>query len=89
MSILGGVYRHYKGNFYCVRGYGINHADGKQMVMYRKFEQNKCVGPIWIRSEDEFIGYRDIEHGPDDNSTNGHPKRFYFQGFSHKDYDKD
>ena len=58
----GGIYRHFKGDYYLVEGTATGSEDGKQYVIYRKLYGD---GALWIRPQEMFLSPVDRMRYPD------------------------
>jgi bacterioferritin-associated ferredoxin len=58
----GGIYRHFKGDYYLVEGTATGSEDGKQYVIYRKLYGD---GALWIRPQEMFLSPVDRTRYPD------------------------
>jgi bacterioferritin-associated ferredoxin len=59
---VGGIYRHFKGDYYLVEETATGSEDGKQYVIYRKLYGD---GALWIRPEEMFLSPVDRTRYPD------------------------
>jgi hypothetical protein len=53
----GQVYKHYKGNFYLIKGIGVCSTDlreGEVSVIYQRLDE-KCSNHFWYREMQEFM----------------------------------
>lgn len=60
--VIGGVYRHFKGNKYLVEGLAYNSENKELMVVYKELYGE---GKMWVRPVKEFI--EEIDRSREDN----------------------
>ena len=60
--VLGGVYRHFKGGLYIVRGVGTHTETGEKMVIYTNLPDETQT---WIRPYDMFVSEVDHDKYPE------------------------
>ena len=60
--VIGGVYKHFKGNLYRVRHVGTHTETGERMVVYQKWPHGDN---IWISPYESFVSEVDREKYPD------------------------
>ncbi len=70
--IKGGIYKHYKGAKYLIRGFGRDTDHLEEFVIYSKFYGDVLENECWLRKQREFSGH------VLDNKR--HVKRFVFIG---------
>lgn len=58
----GGIYRHFKGDYYLVKAIATGSEDGKKQVVYRKLYGD---GSLWVRPLDMFASPVDRTRYPD------------------------
>lgn len=59
---VGGIYRHFKGDYYLVEAIATGSEDGKKQVVYRKLYGD---GSLWVRPLDMFASPVDRTRYPD------------------------
>ncbi|MGN0071827.1 MAG: DUF1653 domain-containing protein [Atopobiaceae bacterium] len=59
---IGGIYRHFKGDYYLVEGTATGSEDGRQYVVYRKLYGD---GGLWIRPLEMFLSPVDRKRYPE------------------------
>lgn len=59
---VGGVYRHFKGNYYRVEGTAIDSETKEVLVLYRPLLRQ---GELWARPQEMFLSEVDHEKYPD------------------------
>ncbi len=59
---MGGIYRHFKGNLYCVEGVAKHSEDSGEYVVYRQMYGDKS---LWIRPLKMFLEEVDHKKYPD------------------------
>lgn len=55
--VIGGIYRHFKGNYYLVEALVKNAENDEDMVLYRSLYAD---GRLWVRGLNEFLS--DVDH---------------------------
>lgn len=60
--VIGGIYRHFKGNYYIVEALVNNAESDEQMVLYRPLYED---GALWVRLLDSFLGLVDQKKYPE------------------------
>lgn len=55
--IIGGIYQHYKGNFYKLLNFGRLEASLEEVVIYQALYNSHEFGKnaIWVQSKDNFL----------------------------------
>ena len=59
--IIGGIYKHFKGNLYKVVEVALHCEDLEEYVVYKSIENGKT----WIRTKKEFLSEVDHEKYPE------------------------
>lgn len=62
--VVGGIFRHFKGNYYIIEALAKDANTQENMVVYRALYGNKMV---WVRAVANFMGR--VEEGRVDNIT--------------------
>lgn len=58
--IIGGLYKHYKGNRYKAHGV-VKHSETlEELVLYETLYENK-LGKMWVRPKDMFLEYIQVD----------------------------
>lgn len=60
--IIGGIYRHFKGNNYRVLAIGTHTETGEEFVIYVKYPDG---GNVWVRPYNAFLSEVDHDKYPD------------------------
>lgn len=62
--IIGGVYKHFKGDYYQVLTVGLDSETLEERVVYTTLYYNpEKKTRVWIRPLDEFMGIKELEDG--------------------------
>ena len=62
--VIGGIYKHFKGDYYKVLTVGKDSEDLKDMVVYISlYYKAEKETRVWIRSLEDFIGMKELEDG--------------------------
>ena len=62
--VIGGVYEHFKGDYYQVLTVGLDSEDLEEKVVYTTLYYNpEKETRVWIRSLDDFLGTKKLEDG--------------------------
>jgi len=62
--VVGGIYEHFKGNYYKVLTVGKDSEDLKDMVVYISlYYKPEKESRVWIRSLEEFMGMKKFDDG--------------------------
>ncbi|HNR53245.1 MAG TPA: DUF1653 domain-containing protein [Candidatus Dojkabacteria bacterium] len=62
--MIGGVYKHFKGDYYQVLTVGKDSETEKDMVVYTSLYYKEDKGTrVWIRSLEDFMGTKELEDG--------------------------
>lgn len=59
--VVGGVYRHFKGSLYIVRGIGTHTETGEELVIYTNLPYETCT---WVRPYQMFVSEVDRDKYP-------------------------
>jgi len=58
--VIGGIYKHYKGNRYKVHGV-VKHSETlEELVLYETLYENK-LGKMWVRPKEMFLEFIKID----------------------------
>ncbi len=60
--VIGGIYRHFKGDYYLVEQLAKDCETTERMVIYRQLYGN---GELWVRSLEDFLKEVDHQKYPD------------------------
>lgn len=62
--VIGGVYRHFKGDYYKVLTIGLDSETLQELVVYESLYYNpEKETRVWIRPLDDFMGTKELEGG--------------------------
>jgi hypothetical protein len=62
--VIGGVYKHFKGDYYQVLTVGLDSETLKESVVYTTLYYNPEKDTrVWIRDKDDFMGTKELEDG--------------------------
>ena len=62
--IIGGIYKHFKGDYYKVLTIGKDSEDLQDMVVYISlYYKPEKESRVWIRSLQDFMGMKEFEDG--------------------------
>ena len=81
---IGRVYRHFKGNHYCVENVAYDSETKERMVVYKPLYNREDGRMIWVRPEKMFL--EEIPERPD--NITGQIVRFELVDSIEKDYTK-
>jgi hypothetical protein len=58
---VGGLYKHFKGNYYVVQAIGYDSSDCKKVVIYKALYLQDGEFKTWVRPYDDFVSEVDRE----------------------------
>jgi len=62
--VIGGIYRHFKGDYYKVLTLGLDSETMKEMVVYISlYYKPEKETRVWIRPLEDFMGTKELEDG--------------------------
>lgn len=62
--IIGGIYQHFKGDFYQVLTVGTDSETEKDLVIYTTlYYKPEKETRVWVRPYDDFMGTKQLEDG--------------------------
>jgi len=62
--VIGGVYKHFKGDYYRVLVVGLDSESLQKFVVYESLYYNpEKETRVWIRSLVDFMGQKELENG--------------------------
>lgn len=62
--IIGGVYKHFKGDYYQVLTVGLDSETLQEMVVYQSlYYKPEKETRVWIRPLSDFMGTKELEDG--------------------------
>ncbi len=62
--VIGGIYRHFKGDYYKVLTLGLDTETMEEMVVYISlYYKSEKETRVWIRSLEDFMGTKELEDG--------------------------
>ena len=79
---VGKVYRHFKGNYYCVQDVAYDSESQERMVVYKPLYEREDNKMLWVRPEKMFLS--EISERPD--NITGQKTRFALCEELLKDY---
>lgn len=62
--VIGGIYKHFKGDYYKVLTLGLDSETTEKMVVYISlYYKPEKETRVWIRSLENFMGIKELENG--------------------------